>query len=365
MKLYISENLKKLRKEKGLTQEQLADRLSVSFQAVSKWECGDGYPDIVLLPSIAQIFGVSLDELVGMQKICSSEEAEKILAQVDKNESKGLREENVALLREAVKRFPNNYMIAAKLASNLFCTVSKGGETNRKRAAEAAEIAEYILANCNDRKTVDWMRMDICYYYDYAGDKEKALERAEELPAAERNTVKEFLLEGNEKMVLCQKNIILHLQELCYSLLTRADLNCENDPQLKDTDRIKILNKIVDVSEAIFENKDYNFHYRLISLVYTHIAAVAVRSKDYDEAFENLIKALDFAIAADELPERKPYTSLAVNKLVYDMYDISVSSPTLCCKELLKYLNWSVFDEVRDTEEFKRVCAGAEEKCDK
>ena len=166
-------------------------------------------------------------------------------------------------------------------------------------------------------------------------------------------------------MVLCQKNIILHLQELCYSLLTRADLNCENDPQLKDTDRIKILNKIVDVSEAIFENEDYNFHYRLISLVCTHIAAVAVRSKDYDEAFENLIKALNFAIAADELSERKPYTSLAVNKLVYDMYDISVSSPTLCCKELLGYLNWSVFDDIRDTEKFQNIYLKAKEHCDK
>lgn len=71
MKLYISENLKRLCKEKGLTQEQLAERLSVSFQAVSKWKCGEGYPDIVMLPSIAQVFGVSLDELLGMEKICS------------------------------------------------------------------------------------------------------------------------------------------------------------------------------------------------------------------------------------------------------------------------------------------------------
>ena len=335
MKLFIGENLKRLRKEKGLTQEQLAERLNVSFQAVSKWECGDGYPDIVMLPSIAQIFGVSLDELVGMQKICSNEEAEKILAQVDENESKGLRAENVALLREAVKRFPNNYMMSAKLAANLFCLESKGEETSKTRSSEAAEIAEYILANCTDRKITDWMRVDICYYYYWAGNKEKALKRAEELPAAEKNTVKEFLLAGDEKMVLSQKNIIIHLQELCYSLLTRADVNCENDPQLEDTDRLKILNKIVDVSDVIFENKDYNFHYRLMCLVCTHIAAVAVRTKDYDEAFENLRKALNYSIAVDELPERKPYTSLAVNKLIYDMYDISVSSPTLCCKELL------------------------------
>ena len=83
------------------------------------------------------------------------------------------------------------------------------------------------------------------------------------------------------------------------------------------------------------------------------------------ELLKNLIKALNFAIAADELPERKPYTSLAVNKLVYDMYDISVSSPTLCCKELLGYLNWSVFDDIRDTEKFQNIYLKAKEHCDK
>ena len=72
-----------------------------------------------------------------------------------------------------------------------------------------------------------------------------------------------------------------------------------------------------------------------------------------------------YSIAVDELPERKPYTSLAVNKLIYDMYDISVSSPTLCCKELLGYLNWSVYDEIRDTEMFQEIYLKAKEHCDK
>lgn len=363
MKLYINENLKKLRKEKGLTQEQLAARLNVSFQAVSKWECGESYPDIVMLPSIAQIFGVSVDELLGMEKICCNEEAEKILAQVDMNESKGLRDENVKLLREAVKRFPNNYMMSAKLASNLFCAESKGGESTGARSAEAAEIAEHILANCNDRKIIDWMRVDICYYYSYAGNKEKALECAEELPAAERNTVKEFLLEGNEKMIRCQENIILHLQALCNSMLARADMNGIDDPELKDEDRIKMLGKIAQISKVIFEKGDYNFHYGLMVVVYAQLAAVEVRTKDYEKAFDDLRKALELAIAADELPQRAPYTSLAVNTLVYDIYEVNCSTPTLCCKELLKYLKWSVFDDVRGRSEFVSVCDRAEAHC--
>ena len=77
MKLYVSENLKRLRKEKGFTQEQLATRLNVSFQAVSKWECGESYPDIVMLPSIAQIFSVSLDDLWVWRKYAATKKPKK------------------------------------------------------------------------------------------------------------------------------------------------------------------------------------------------------------------------------------------------------------------------------------------------
>ena len=62
MKLYIGENLKRQRKKKDLTQEQLADILGVSFQSVSKWERGEGYPDMELLPVIAEYFGITVSQ---------------------------------------------------------------------------------------------------------------------------------------------------------------------------------------------------------------------------------------------------------------------------------------------------------------
>ena len=69
MNIYISENIKRLRQEKRLTQEVLANIIGISFQAVSKWECGDAYPDITLLPVIANYFQVTIDELLGNDKI--------------------------------------------------------------------------------------------------------------------------------------------------------------------------------------------------------------------------------------------------------------------------------------------------------
>lgn len=65
MNLKLGENIKNLRLQNKLTQEQLADRLGVSYQSVSRWENGVTYPDIEFLPAIAKHFSVSLDYLLG------------------------------------------------------------------------------------------------------------------------------------------------------------------------------------------------------------------------------------------------------------------------------------------------------------
>lgn len=67
MNLNIGTVIRKLRVERGMTQEELAEKLNVSFQAVSKWECGTTTPDIATLPRIALLFGISMDALFSME----------------------------------------------------------------------------------------------------------------------------------------------------------------------------------------------------------------------------------------------------------------------------------------------------------
>ncbi|MBQ6701683.1 MAG: helix-turn-helix transcriptional regulator [Clostridia bacterium] len=64
MNLNFAENLKQLRKEKGVTQEKLSEILGVSAQSVSRWELSICYPDIEMLPAISNYFGVTVDELL-------------------------------------------------------------------------------------------------------------------------------------------------------------------------------------------------------------------------------------------------------------------------------------------------------------
>jgi methyl-accepting chemotaxis protein len=68
MNITISENLKKFRKQKGNTQEEVAEYLGISMQAVSKWERGESYPDITLIPALAFYYNVTSDKLLGIEE---------------------------------------------------------------------------------------------------------------------------------------------------------------------------------------------------------------------------------------------------------------------------------------------------------
>ena len=83
MIICLGENIRMLRTEKGLTQEQLGYELGVSGQAVSRWENGATYPDISMLPLIADYFSVSLDDLMGRGKELSAEERDAFFKKMD------------------------------------------------------------------------------------------------------------------------------------------------------------------------------------------------------------------------------------------------------------------------------------------
>lgn len=74
----FGEKLKELRTEKGLSQNELAEALFVSQQAVSKWERGKGYPDILILRQIATLFNVPLDSLIGVEELEGAKEKKLI-----------------------------------------------------------------------------------------------------------------------------------------------------------------------------------------------------------------------------------------------------------------------------------------------
>ena len=114
MNIYLGKNLKKLRVQKNLTQEKLAEFLGVSFQTISKWERGESYPDITMLPVIASLFGVTTDELLGLNTAARKEKTDWYKREYSRLWSERKQEEVKALMLEATKEFPSDYDLLSK-----------------------------------------------------------------------------------------------------------------------------------------------------------------------------------------------------------------------------------------------------------
>ncbi len=142
MKLKIDETILRCRREKNLTQEELAAALGVSPQSISNWEHG-GYPDIELLPSIANFFGITVDELIGNDKISVEED----IAAFPKKYYAVDGEERLNLALTYYRKYPNNFTIMELLA----CVITYGGFSRSAVYRKLlGEVCERIIGECTD-----------------------------------------------------------------------------------------------------------------------------------------------------------------------------------------------------------------------
>ena len=117
--LYLSENLKKYRALKNLTQEEVAEYLGITSQSVSKWERGESYPDITFLPALANIFETSIDLLVGMDTIRAETARYDIHKKAVDYQRKGDFDSAEKTYRDALLIYPNKPGMILGLASTL------------------------------------------------------------------------------------------------------------------------------------------------------------------------------------------------------------------------------------------------------
>lgn len=103
---HFSQNLRRLRLEKGLTQEQLAEMLGVSPQSVSRWECGNTLPDVMLLPQIARLYSVTVDDLYREEARAYPSYAQRLLAVY---EASGRAEDFLAAEQEFARIFTGEH----------------------------------------------------------------------------------------------------------------------------------------------------------------------------------------------------------------------------------------------------------------
>ncbi|MBO6053565.1 MAG: helix-turn-helix domain-containing protein, partial [Clostridia bacterium] len=200
----LGERIKELRLRDGRTQEALANALAVTPQAISRWENGICYPDMELIPSIANFFGASIDELFGYDN-----EREKKIDALAARINEMNRQNNgedvhmsacIALAREALIEFPGNEKLTLALASALYnAGYVRFGEyhvtdpdgysrydTARHRTyaewQEAVRLYEKLLGTLTDGEMRQQAVVELAQLYANLGEQEKAMRLAESAP---------------------------------------------------------------------------------------------------------------------------------------------------------------------------------------
>ena len=175
MNIYFGENLRNLRRGRNLTQENLADVFGVSFQTVSKWERGDSYPDITMLPEIADFFKVTTDELLGVNRAEKEKEITEKLQEYDNLTDGTLMTE---IVKELKAKYPNDFRI---LIRYLACLV-RFSEDKDSVSSEIISIYENIQENCtNDKIRIKAKRSLIEFFRSKAEKDKKYFEECDKI----------------------------------------------------------------------------------------------------------------------------------------------------------------------------------------
>lgn len=224
----IGDKIRELRKARKLTQEQLADYLNISSQAVSKWETGASKPDLDMLPQLAVFFRTTPDALLDFDR-------QRIDAEVDAlvNQCCPLRgdpEEMEAFYREALKKYPNN----EKLLNYLLMVLPNS------RAKEKIEIGEKLLDTVAD----DAIRLDVlrllaltCYNTGEQALAENYLRRLPELSFL-KTEIAAVILEGEAQEEEIKKTVDLCLSTLC-AMMALRQRRAESDEEREGLSRLR------------------------------------------------------------------------------------------------------------------------------
>ena len=147
--LKLSENLTRLRKEKKITQEQLADFLGVTKASVSKWENGQCMPDIMLLPQLAAYFDVSVDELLGYEPQLSAQQIQRLYADYCTAFSERPFDEVLGELRALTRQYYSCYPLLLQISVLYLnhCAMSPEPQQTLALLEEARGLCEHIIEN--------------------------------------------------------------------------------------------------------------------------------------------------------------------------------------------------------------------------
>ena len=338
MQLNIGTKIKELRRRDGRTQEALAEALGVTNQAVSRWESGGSYPDMEIVPAIANYFHVSIDELFGY----NNERSKKIDELADKIDQMNFQnngedvniDECIALARNALIEFPGNEKIMLCLASVLYNAgyVRHGEyhlsdddgydvldvETHRTYPEwkEAISLYEKLLKTMENGEPRHRVIRELTQLYLNTGEHTRALEVIETAPDiyGAREILRAKAVDG-KKRAEAYGAALLKIVRACSELMVSGVI--ANEKNISVAEKVQSLRGAIEIFDTICTDGNYGLHHSYIARVYTLLSLYLWLDGQKDEAFMALDSALlHYNLWNERHTKEKGYYTAPLIKLI-------------------------------------------------
>ena len=331
MQINLKDKLRSLRLQKKITQEALANHLGITPQSVGKWERGEGFPDITLLPRIAFYFDITVDELLCVDQVRVEEAIAEYERKAAVYQNNGENEKNLELWEQAYAEFPND------------CRVIEGKLLQKTTDARQRENALQCL----------------CYTYDGI-DKEKALYYADMCGGfyVTREELRTTILDGEDGVESCQS----YIDSLIHTAAMTA-LRMTSKISFSHEEKIEAFRFAIDILERLYADGNVGFYASDLSLFYSMIASEYAQMHDSQKTLDALTDSCRYAVIEANLKDMD-YTAPMVNRLKYKKADTFKNYKGNACNLRLKALENRQFDFVREEDAFRKLIVMLEQNAE-
>lgn len=353
MDINLKVKLRELRQKKGVTQEAIADHLGITQQSVGKWERGEGYPDITLLPKLALYFNVTVDELLCVDQVRIDEVIMQYQRQSKEYWHSGETEKNLELWEKAYAEFPND----CRVIEGLMLSINRKAEypCPKGKADRIIVLGEELLHKSNDIRQKEIAIQTLCYTYDGI-DKDKALYYADMGGNfyTTRAALRAHVLDGEEGVEASQRYIQALVETAAFEVVSMTNKIDFSHEEVIDAFRFAI-----DILKRLYSDGNMGFSSQNVSYYYMNIAREYAEMGNAESTLEALQESCKYAVMSANLGDMN-YTAPMVNHLQHKEDDTSKNHKGNACNLRLENFSDTRYDFVRSDQGFKRLVRNIE-----